>query len=120
VLEEATRSAARDADVSFVVLTSAAARRRLLAALAAGQADPLGAAQALIVPCVAGNAAAAAIRAGASIGSLLVALRARDLASWWDPDRPLEVDRVRAALAADERTTPFGVVGVSPAAESGA
>jgi hypothetical protein len=60
------------------------------------------------------------LAAGAAIRSLVLALSAQGLAWSWDPDRSLDPDRARAALALDPDLDPLGIVAVGPMPEGGA
>jgi coenzyme F420-0:L-glutamate ligase / coenzyme F420-1:gamma-L-glutamate ligase len=115
-IEAVTATAGRA--VSFVVLASRAARRRLLATIAHGDRGPLDAAPTLVVPIAAaavGPEGPTLLDGGAAIGRLLVALRARHLASSWDARLPIDPDAIRSALELDGSWRPLGVVGVGPA-----
>ena len=110
-------------DWTFVALTSGAARRRLLSVV--GDADDaLRSAPLLIVPCVgveggrtSGTEASILLTAGAAIRTLVVALHAQGLGSWWDPDQRLDADGVRAALGLGADRRPLGIVAVGPMPE---
>ncbi len=118
LLEDAIVAAGSDpgaARCSFVVVDSAAARRRLLA-VAPEIDEPLRSAPVLVVPCVPTSArppeAATLLTAGAAIRSLVIALRGHGLAWAWDPDRAPDADRARATLALDPDLRPIGIVAV--------
>jgi len=126
LLEDAIVAASTDpgaARCSLVAVDSAAARRRLLAVVPE-IGDPLRAAPVLVVPCVPASTwppdAATFLAAGAAIRSLVIALRGHGLAWAWDPDRALDADRARAALALDPDLRPIGIVAVGPMPEGGA
>jgi coenzyme F420-0:L-glutamate ligase/coenzyme F420-1:gamma-L-glutamate ligase len=113
---------------TFVALTSAPARRRLLS-LVEDAGDALRSAPMLIVPClrVAGGRTAAPrteasilLAAGAAIRTLVIALHAQGLGSWWEPDLRMDADGARAALALGTDRRPLGVVAVGPMPEGGA
>jgi coenzyme F420-0:L-glutamate ligase/coenzyme F420-1:gamma-L-glutamate ligase len=124
LVEQAVRAAAGAApsagDRSFVAVDSAASRRRLLAAATGGD-DAERSAPVLIVPCVRRPAEASeeavSLAAGAAIRTLVVALHAQGLAWAWDPYRPFDADRARAALALGEDWRPLGIVAVGPMPE---
>jgi coenzyme F420-0:L-glutamate ligase / coenzyme F420-1:gamma-L-glutamate ligase len=136
LVEEAVRAASGVPPAggwTFVVLTSAAARRRLLSVV--GDAgDALRSAPMLIVPCVrvAGGQTSAPqtsaprtetsilLAAGAAIRTLVIALHAQGLGSWWEPDLRLDGDGVRAALELGADRRPLGIVAVGPMPEGGA
>jgi len=118
LLEEAIVAAGTDpaaARCSFVAVDSAAARRRLLAAVQE-IVEPLRSAPVLVVPCVPASTqppdTATLLSAGAAIRSLVLALRGHGLAWAWDPDRAPDPDRARAALALDPNLRPIGIVAV--------
>jgi coenzyme F420-0:L-glutamate ligase/coenzyme F420-1:gamma-L-glutamate ligase len=125
LLEEAIAAASADlgeTGCSFVAVDSTAARRRLLAIWDDAD-ETLRSARVLVIPCL--NASddfdrAALLTAGAAIRSLVIALRGLGLAWAWDPDRPIDADRARAALALDPAVRPLGVVAVGPVPEGGA
>ena len=82
----------------------------------------------LIVPCVsvAGvrtsspqTEASILLVAGAAIRTLVIALHAQGLASWWDPERRLDVDAARTALALGPEQRPLGIVAVGRMPEGG-
>jgi coenzyme F420-0:L-glutamate ligase/coenzyme F420-1:gamma-L-glutamate ligase len=131
LVEEAVRAASGIPPAggwTFVALTSAAARRRLLSVV--GDAgDALRSAPMLIVPCVrvAGGRTAAPrteasilLAAGAAIRTLVIALHAQGLGSWWEPDLRMDADGARAALALGTDRRPLGIVAVGPMPEGGA
>ncbi len=136
LVEEAVRAASGVpslGDWTFVALTSATARRRLLSVV--GDADDaLRSAPVLIVPCVEVEGgqtsapqtsaprteASILLTAGAAIRTLVVALHAQGLGSWWDPDTRLDADGVRAALELGADRRPLGIVAVGPMPEGGA
>jgi coenzyme F420-0:L-glutamate ligase/coenzyme F420-1:gamma-L-glutamate ligase len=129
LVEEAVRAASGIPPAggwTFVALTSAAARRRLLSVVgdAALRSAPM-----LIVPCVrvAGGRTAAPrteasilLAAGAAIRTLVIALHAQGLGSWWEPDLRMDADGARAALALGTDRRPLGIVAVGPMPEGGA
>jgi nitroreductase len=130
-VEEAVRATSRLPSAggwTFVALTSTAARDRLLSVV--GDAgDALRSAPMLIVPCikVAGGRTSARrteasilLAAGAAIRTLVIALHAQGLGSWWDPDLRLDADGARAALALDTDRRPIGIVAVGPIPVGGA
>jgi coenzyme F420-0:L-glutamate ligase / coenzyme F420-1:gamma-L-glutamate ligase len=131
LVEEAVRATSRLPSAggwTFVALTSTAARDRLLSVV--GDAgDALRSAPMLIVPCikVAGGRTSARrteasilLAAGAAIRTLVIALHAQGLGSWWDPDLRLDADGARAALALDTDRRPIGIVAVGPIPVGGA
>jgi len=125
LVEEAVRAAdgaSSAIEWSFVVLDSAAARRRLLSVVIDVD-EVLRSAPVLIVPCVPMSAGASEAGAseegillagGAVIRSLVVALHAQGVAWSWRADRPLDPDGMRAALALDSGWRPLGIVAVGP------
>jgi coenzyme F420-0:L-glutamate ligase/coenzyme F420-1:gamma-L-glutamate ligase len=132
LVEEAVRAASGVPSAgasTFVVLTSAAARRRLLSVVGEPTDGALRSAPMLIVPCVEESRgrtsaprteAAILLAAGAAIRTLAVALHAQGLGSWWDPDLRLDADGARAALALDPDRRPLGIVAVGPMPEGAA
>lgn len=126
LIEEAIVAASTDpgaARCSFVAVDSSAARRRLLAIVDDAD-ETLRSAPVLVVACVPASAGLAdraiLLRAGAAIRSLVIALRGLGLAWAWDPDRPLDADRARAALALDPDVAPIALVAVGRMPAGGA
>jgi coenzyme F420-0:L-glutamate ligase / coenzyme F420-1:gamma-L-glutamate ligase len=107
---------------SFVAVTSAPARRRVLAAL--GTDDVLRAAPTLVVPCVRPRAETSAeqtlVSAGAVIRTLVLALHAQRVAWSWDLGVPVDAGGAREALALRAGWRPLGVVAVGPIPQGGA
>jgi len=119
-LEDAVAAAEADVRLAFVVLTSPAARRRLLGTFSPEDRRRLEPARALAVPIVRsrpGRAEGTLLDGGVAIGRLLVALRARGLAGAWDADVQVDPGALRSALDLGVGWRPLGVVGVGPADE---
>ena len=114
-----------DGGVLFVVVTSPAARRRLLGD-AGATTETLAGASALVVPCVRAPAShrrapgAGLLRIGSAIKALVVSLHAQGAAWAWDPETAFDAERARRGLALDDEWRPVGVVGVGPAPGGGA
>jgi dehydro coenzyme F420 reductase / coenzyme F420-0:L-glutamate ligase / coenzyme F420-1:gamma-L-glutamate ligase len=122
-LEEAVRAASRGVAPLLAVVTSSVGLRRLRAASHPTQRPALAAATAAVVPCLRTpdeSIEAASLRAGAAIGRLTVALRARRIGWAWDPEAPLDADLAGAALDLPEGWRPMAVVAVGPEPEGGA
>lgn len=100
----------------FVLLESAAARRRLASAL--DGAGLLGAAPYVVVPCLV-DGSDALLGLGAAVENLLIALGSEGLASaWLFPDPALAA--ATAALDLPAGWTPIGAVAIGHAAEPAA
>jgi coenzyme F420-0:L-glutamate ligase/coenzyme F420-1:gamma-L-glutamate ligase len=121
LIEDAVAAAsAADRGTLFLTATSRASLRRIGAASIEGGA--LASASAAIVACVPTDTGGegTALRAGAAIGALTVALRAQGIGWTWDPEAPVDVARVRAAVQLPDGWRPIGIVALGPTPEGGA
>jgi coenzyme F420-0:L-glutamate ligase/coenzyme F420-1:gamma-L-glutamate ligase len=123
-IEEAVVAASTAVEVPrFLVLTSRTALHRLRAAVEGSGRSDLSHAPAAIVACLPADVsagAASSLRAGAAIGQLTVALHAQGIDWAWEPERPFDDGRVRAALGLDDDWRPIAIVALGATPEGGA